>query len=100
MKRNEEIKNTKNTENRKEEALQAAHDLFDLYCEQALMADAMLEAPEDFVDDYGFSTEDEVLLAAEDILGDSDGLLETAKELWMVSTGWNDVNNGRAEMLS
>ena len=87
-------------ENRKENALKAAHELFDIYCGQALIADAMFHEPEDWVDGYDYCTEDEVLLASEEIYEDCEDLLETAKELWMVSKGLNDVNTGRAEMLS
>ena len=68
-----------------ENALKAAHQLFDSYCEQIQLAESMLEAPEDWTDEEMYETEEEVSMAGEELAEHCQDVMVVAREIWWIS---------------
>lgn len=60
-----------------------AHDLFDQYCEEIMLAESMHEAPEDYCEMY--PTVDEVIEAGDEIMEHCQNVMNLAKWLWRCS---------------
>ena len=60
-----------------------AHDLFDQYCEEIMLAESMHEAPEDYCEMY--LTVDEVIEAGDEIMEHCQNVMNLAKWLWRCS---------------
>lgn len=69
----------------RDSALNAAHDAFEQYCNLMLDVDAMYAAPDDFVGEKPFISEEDVLTAAACIAEEANAYLIAARELWYVS---------------
>lgn len=60
-----------------------AHDLFDQYCEEIMLAESMHEAPEDYYEMY--PTVDEAIEAGDEIMEHCQNVMNLAKWLWRCS---------------
>lgn len=67
------------------DALKVAHDLFDGYCEQLQLAEAIVEAPEDWISEGFYETEDDVISAGFELAKFCKDVMLVARELWGIS---------------